>query len=115
MSAFVPLIVRSVRLRTSLQILLVRKHQQQRILHFSILDDPRELRPRLVDTVAVIRVDDEDKTLGAYTVMLACFSCCGVYAEVREGREIHAPCNRVHACSLAIPGTVPSRPNIPEK
>jgi hypothetical protein len=58
------------RVRTSWQILLVRKHQQQRILHFPVLDDPRELRFRLVDAAAVIGVDDEDKALGSYNSIL---------------------------------------------
>ena len=58
-------------MRTALQILLVRKHQQQRVLHLTILDDTGELRPCLVDAVAVIRVDDEDKALGTCTTPLA--------------------------------------------
>jgi hypothetical protein len=55
--------------RTSLEILLVCKHQQQRIFHFPVLDDPCEFRPCLVDTITVIRVDDEDKTLSSYIVV----------------------------------------------
>jgi hypothetical protein len=46
--------------RTSVQILLIRKHQQKRILHFPVLDDSCEFRLRLVDAVAVVGVDDED-------------------------------------------------------
>jgi hypothetical protein len=57
---------------TSAEILLVRKHQQQRILHFPVLDDPCELRPCLVDAVAVVRVDNEDKALGAYSTVNKC-------------------------------------------
>jgi len=51
--------------RTPLEILLVRKDQQQRILHFSVLDDSRELRSCLVDAAAVVGVDDEDEALGS--------------------------------------------------
>jgi len=52
-------------LRTSAEILLVRKHQQQRILHFSVLDNPCEFLLGLVDAGAIVGVDDEDETLGA--------------------------------------------------
>lgn len=54
---------------TSWNILLVRKHQQQRIFHFAILNNPRQLAPRLVYPVAVVAVNDEDKALGAGEVM----------------------------------------------
>jgi hypothetical protein len=53
-----------------LQILLVRKYQQQSILHFSVLDNARELGAGLVDTVTVVGIDDENQTLGACTEML---------------------------------------------
>jgi len=55
--------------RTSLQILLVREYQQQRILHFPVLDNAGELGAGLVDTVTVVRVDDEDQTLSACEVL----------------------------------------------
>jgi hypothetical protein len=58
-------------LHTSRQILLVGKHQQQRILHFPVLDDPCELGPRLLDAVAVVRVDDEDESLGSCALLAA--------------------------------------------
>ena len=65
MSAQYSLILEFQCLRTSAEILLVRKHQQQRILHFSVLDNPCEFLLGLVDTGAVVGVDDEDETLGA--------------------------------------------------
>jgi len=40
-------------LRTSLYVLLVREHQQQRILHFTILDDTSQLSLCLIDTLTV--------------------------------------------------------------
>jgi hypothetical protein len=57
------------KLRTSLKILLVREHQQERILHFSILNNPCEFRSCLVDTVAVVGVDNEDKALGSWSTV----------------------------------------------
>jgi hypothetical protein len=51
-----------------LQILLVRKYQQQRILHFPVLDDTGELGTGFIDTVAVVGVNDEDETLGSCVV-----------------------------------------------
>jgi hypothetical protein len=59
-------------IRTSCQILLVGKHQQQSILHFPVLDDPCEFGPRLLDAVAVVRVDDEDETLGSCALLASC-------------------------------------------
>jgi hypothetical protein len=56
--------------RTSRQILLVGKHQQQRILHFPVLNDPCEFGPRLLDAVAVVRVDDEDEALGSCALLV---------------------------------------------
>jgi len=38
---------------TSLYILLVREHQQQRILHFTILDDTSQFRLCLIDTLTI--------------------------------------------------------------
>lgn len=46
--------------RTPLEILLVGKHEQQRILHFSVLDDARKFGSCLVDTIAVVGVNNED-------------------------------------------------------
>lgn len=54
---------------TSCDILLVGKHQQQRILHFAILNDTRQLVLRLGDPIAVVAVDNEDETLGAREVV----------------------------------------------
>ena len=51
---YAPRMARGRRVRTSTQILLVRKYQQQGILHFSVLDDPREFRLGLLDTGAVV-------------------------------------------------------------
>lgn len=48
---------------TSRYILLIGKHQQQRLLHLSIQYDAMELLSRLVDSGAVVRVDDEDEAL----------------------------------------------------
>jgi hypothetical protein len=58
-----------IRLHRTRQILLVRKHQQQRILHFAVLDDARQLGLCLVKTVAVGRIDDEDEALRAGEVV----------------------------------------------
>jgi hypothetical protein len=48
---------------TSLQILLVRKHHQQAVLHLPISQDPFELKTSFVNPVSVLRVDDKDETL----------------------------------------------------
>lgn len=48
---------------TSLNVLLIRKNKQQRILHLPILYYARELRSRLVHPLAVARVDHEDQPL----------------------------------------------------
>lgn len=53
------------RVHTSWEILLVRKHQQQRILHFPVLNDTGQLCPRLIDSIAVIGVDNKDEALCA--------------------------------------------------
>ena len=50
---------------TSFDVLLVRKHQQQRVFHFSVQYYPMQLLPGLVDTRTIKRVDDEDETLCA--------------------------------------------------
>lgn len=54
---------------TSRQILLIRKHQQQTILHFPILNNPVQLLSRLIDTISVIRVNDENQTLCPREIM----------------------------------------------
>nr|POF11644.1 hypothetical protein CFP56_44482 [Quercus suber] len=54
---------------TSCNILLVREHQQQSVLHLAVLDDALQLVLGLVHAVAVIRVDDEDQALRAGEVM----------------------------------------------
>ena len=54
-----------------MQILLVRKDKQQRVLHFSVLDDAGELGAGLLDAVAVIGVNDEDEPLCACGLVLA--------------------------------------------
>ena len=55
--------------RTSWQILLVREHEQETILHFPVTQYAVQLLLRLVDTVPVLAVDDEDQTLRASVVM----------------------------------------------
>lgn len=55
--------------RTIRQILLVRKHEQQTILHLPVVQDLVQLGPRFVDPVAVLRVDDEDESLSACVVV----------------------------------------------
>lgn len=53
--------------RTSSNILLVRKHQKERIFHFSVIDNAMQLLSGLVYAVAITRVDNEDQALGAFT------------------------------------------------
>ena len=48
---------------TTRDILLICKHEQQRLFHFSIQDDAMEFLPRFIDAGAVVGVDDEDETL----------------------------------------------------
>ena len=55
------------RQRTSSNILLVRKHQKERIFHFSVIDNAMQLLSRLVYAIAITRIDNEDQALGAYT------------------------------------------------
>lgn len=54
---------------TTRNILLVRKYQQQRILHFAILYYSRQFAPRLLESIAIVAVDDKDQTLCAREVM----------------------------------------------
>ena len=72
---------------TSLKILLVRKHQQQRILHFPVLNDTRKLRPGLFNAVAIVGVDDEYQALGSYhaAYQQKCPVQPGVHDSSREG------------------------------
>jgi hypothetical protein len=77
--------------------LLVRENQQQRILHFPVLDDTGELGAGLVDTVAVVRVDDEDQTLSAYEV-LACWLEVLLTKVSGQGRGKQTQCG-LRACS----------------
>lgn len=83
--------------RTSLQILLVREYQQQRILHFPVLDDAGELGAGLVDTVAVVRVDDKDQTLSACEVLACRLKVLRAKVSGQGGGK-HAQC-RLRACS----------------
>jgi hypothetical protein len=55
--------------RTIRQVLLVGKHQQQAVLHLAVVQDLVQLGPRLVDAVAVLRVDDKDEALRARVVV----------------------------------------------
>jgi hypothetical protein len=83
--------------RTSLQILLVREHQQQRILHFPVLDDTGELSAGFVDAVAVVRVDDENQTLSACDVLASWLDV--LLTKVSgQGRGKRSQCS-LHACS----------------
>lgn len=56
-------------LLTSGQVLLVGKHEQQAVLHLSVVQDLVQLLPRLVDPFAVLRVDDKDEPLRAGVVV----------------------------------------------
>lgn len=51
---------------TSSYILLVSENEQKSILHFTVLDDACKFGAGLLDSVAVIGVDDEDKSLSAF-------------------------------------------------
>lgn len=51
---------------TSRYVLLIREDEQQRLLHLSVKYDPMQLLPGLVYPGAIIRVDNEDKSLCAY-------------------------------------------------
>lgn len=50
---------------TSVDILLVGKDQQQAVLHFAVVDDSVQFRLGLLDSRAIRRVNDENKTLGS--------------------------------------------------
>ena len=83
---------------TTLKILLICKDEQQRILHFSVLNDPCEFCPCLVDAITVIRIDDEDETLRAcesskYT------SRTSIEKRRRTGRGKGSRCNIATAAS----------------
>ena len=62
-------VLASVRRRTSWQILLVREDEQKPLLHFPVAQYAVELLLRLIYTIPVLTVDDEDETLGACVVM----------------------------------------------
>lgn len=47
------------------EILLVGEYEQQRVLHFPIVDDAVQLLPGLVYTGAIGRIDNEDQALGS--------------------------------------------------
>jgi hypothetical protein len=51
---------------TSSNVLFVGEDEQQSILHFTVLDDTCKFRTGLLDSIAVIRVDDENKSLGTF-------------------------------------------------
>lgn len=61
--------IRPEREPTIWQILLVGKHQQQALLHFPVVQDLMQLSPCLLDTLPVLRVDDEDEALRAGVVV----------------------------------------------
>jgi hypothetical protein len=84
------------RVRTSRQILLVGKHQQQSILHFPVLNNPCEFGPRLLDAVAIVRVDNEDEALSPCALLVNL--CASRVQGDRVGRVVcSASCAR--ACS----------------
>jgi hypothetical protein len=56
-------------LLTTRQILLIRKYQQQTILHLTVAQYTMELLLGLVYSVPVLAVDDEDEALGAGVVV----------------------------------------------
>ena len=62
-------VLASVQRRTSWQILLVREDEQKTLLHFPVAQYAVELLLRLIYTIPVLTVDDEDKTLGPGVVM----------------------------------------------
>jgi hypothetical protein len=106
--------------RTSCQILLVRKHQQQRVLHFAVLDDAGELGPRFLNPALVVGVDDEDKTLSACVCALASHSRPADVRDMGAQEDVAVLCNAVFYCSAIVqrtclPGTLLRFPNIPEK
>lgn len=51
------------RQRTSRQILLVGKHEEQAILHLPVAKNPVKLLLRLVDPLPILAVHDKDETL----------------------------------------------------
>ena len=53
------------RLHAAVDVLLVGKDEEQRVFHFAVLDDARQLRLGFFNAVAVVAVDDEDEALGA--------------------------------------------------
>jgi len=55
--------------RTVGQVLLVGKDEQETVLHLAVVENLVELDARLVDAVAVLRVDDEHEALSARVVV----------------------------------------------
>jgi len=51
------------------QILFVGKHQQERISELILIQHPLQFLASLADTFSVVRVDDENNTLGVLEVM----------------------------------------------
>ena len=54
---------------TSSDILLIRKNQQQRVLHLAIQDNPLQLLPRLIHPIPIVRVHHEYQALRAGEVV----------------------------------------------
>lgn len=54
---------------TALNILLICKHQKQRLLHLTVIDNTEQLLSCLLNTLRVIRVDDEDQALRAAVIV----------------------------------------------
>jgi hypothetical protein len=73
--------------RTIGQVLLVRKHQQQALLHLAIVENLVQLGPRLVDTLPVLRVDDEDETLCTGVVVTPQGSNLVLSSDVLRGKK----------------------------
>ena len=56
-------------MRTSRQILLIREHEQQALLHFSVTQYPVQLLLRLIYSFTILAVHDENKALRACVVV----------------------------------------------
>ena len=74
-----------MRRHTALDILLVGKHQQKRILHFTIVDDFVKLGTGLLHSSSVTRIDNENQTLGSYMQSVnARPSCLSLHTVIPE-------------------------------
>jgi hypothetical protein len=97
-------------IRTSVEVLLIGKDEQQCILHFAILDDAGELGSSLIDAVAVVGVNDKDEALGAYGMLAGCRDRGAWWWNWRHDRT-----GRGIAVPALLPRSEPRPRNIPEK